>query len=241
MIMKFNIAFFTHIGTEREINQDRILVQQNIYKNGLDSFSNETYCYCFLADGIGGRPSGDLAAQILLEQINKRIDINGDLSQPYLLKIFESINEDLIQYGINNSKHRGMGTTLVGLIIKDDQFELINAGDSQAWIFRNDLFFKLTEDQVLDPQEDNSPITSYFGGFKNELDVQFNRNLRDILIGDIFMLTSDGLFKCISQKHVKAILSNSTQIQNKANFILKKALENKSEDNLSCILIEIIE
>ena len=142
--MKFNIAFFTHIGTEREVNQDRILVQHKILKDGLDFFSNEFYCYCFLADGIGGRPSGDLAAQILLEQINKRIDINGDLSHPHLLKILKSINEDLIQYGINNSKHRGMGSTLVGLIIKDDQFVLINAGDSQVWIYRNDLFFKLT-------------------------------------------------------------------------------------------------
>ena len=237
----YNISAFTHIGSEREINQDRILVQHNIYKEGLNSFSNESYCYCFLADGIGGSPSGDLAAQFLLEQIEKRFDINTDFSQAQILKILKTINQDLIQYGINNSNHRGMGSTLVGLIIKDNQFELINVGDSQIWVFRKNLFYKLSEDHVLDPFENNSPITSYFGGLEDQLDIQLNSSLRDIFVGDIFLLASDGLLKCLSQKQLKDVLSNTTTLTNKAEFILKKSLENDPSDNVSCILIEVTE
>lgn len=105
--MHYNISAFTHIGSKREINQDRILVQHNIYKEGLNSFPNEKYCICFLADGVGGSPFGDLVAQFLLEQIEKRFDINTDFSQAQILKILKTINQDLIQYGINNSNHRG--------------------------------------------------------------------------------------------------------------------------------------
>ena len=152
-----------------------------------------------------------------------------------------SINQELIQFGISNTEHRGMGATLVGIMIIQDQFLILNAGDSPAWIYRNDLFFKLSEDHVLDPKSDNSPITSYFGGFKEGLDLNFNESLRDIFVGDIFVLNSDGLFKCITQNQMKAILSNSTKIEDKANFILTKALEKGSEDNVSCILIEIVE
>jgi len=238
--MKFNISCFTHVGTERKMNQDRILVQQIIYKEGLNFLYDAPYCFCFLADGIGGNPSGDLAAQFLLEQIKKQIDIE-DISRDFLISKLSSINQDLIKFGISNNEHRGMGTTLVGLMIIHDQFEILNAGDSQAWIYRNDLFFKLSEDHVLDAQNNNSPITSYFGGFKDTLNVNFNESLRGIFSGDIFVLNSDGLFKCFTQNQMKAILSNSTKIEDKANFLLTKALEKGSEDNVSCILIDTIE
>lgn len=238
--MKFNISFFTHVGTERKTNQDRVLVQQKIYKEGLNFHYDTPYCFCFLADGIGGNPSGDIAAQFLLEQIQKQIDIE-DISRDFHIQKLSSINQELIQFGISDPEHRGMGATLVGIMIIQDQFLILNAGDSQAWIYRNDLFFKLSEDHVLDPQNNNSPITSYFGGFKDALDVNFNESLRNIFSGDIFVLNSDGLFKCFTQNQMKAILSNSTKIEDKANFLLTKALEKGSEDNVSCILIEIVE
>jgi PPM family protein phosphatase len=237
--MNINIALFSHVGTEREANQDRILAQHRIYHEGSHAFLNAPHCCCFLADGIGGGPSGGLAATMLLETIDQRIDMDGDLSQPHLTEIFKSINDRMIRYGANHPESRGMGSTLVGLIIRDDKFELIGAGDSQIWISRNGLFFKLTEDQVLDPQEDNSPITSYFGGHGDSLTIRFNDTLREVLADDRFMLVSDGVFKSISPKQAGAVLSNNSSVADKTDFILRKALENGSPDNISCILVEI--
>lgn len=238
--MKFDVSFFTHVGTDRKTNQDRILVQDHIFQDGLNFLPNTTTCFCYVADGIGGSPAGDVAAQFVLEKICQRFDRTKEWSLELIMNLFMSINSELIQFGATNPQYRGMGTTLVGLIINDAQLILLNAGDSEAWLFRNEIFFKLTEDQVLIPGVPNSPITSYFGGIDDELHIQFVEGLRNFLSGDIFVLASDGLFKSISPKQVKAILSNNTPVVEKANFILARALENKSEDNVSCILIEVV-
>ncbi|MFQ5752819.1 MAG: PP2C family protein-serine/threonine phosphatase [bacterium] len=239
--MKFNISLFTHSGTERQINQDRILVQNSIFKDGLHSFADVENCFCFLADGIGGGPSGELASEFVLEEIRNRIDINDDLSTQRLSDILKSINTDLIKLGQNDPAYKGAGTTLVGLIIKNGNFLLINAGDSETWAFRKDMFFKITEDQVLDSFENNSPITSYFGGKKDALNLDFNTTLRTIHLNDTYLVASDGLFKSISQNQVKAILSNTKPLLEKADFMLQKSLQKGSEDNISCILIEVVD
>ena len=66
-----------------------------------------------------------------------------------------------------------------------------------AYAFRNNAMIKLTEDQVVDPFTDNSPITSYFGGKSDGLNLDFDTVLRNILAGDILLLASDGLLKSI--------------------------------------------
>lgn len=237
--MRFDIACFTHVGTSRTRNQDRILVQGQIFADGGHFFSNESSCFSLVADGIGGNPSGDVAAQFVLEQIQQQYDQRTPPSPDVLAPLLHSINQQLLEFGVNHPEHRGLGTTLVGLIIANGQFSLFQAGDSVAWLLRNDLFFKLTEDQVVNPEAVNSPLTSYFGGLEDALEVRFNDVLRSIAAGDIFVLASDGLFKALPSRQVKAVLSNSTSLMDRANFLLQKALENGAEDNISCILIDV--
>lgn len=237
--MKFDIACFTHIGTSRKENQDRLLVQDQIIAEGSHFFPNETNCFSFVADGIGGNPSGAVAAQFVLEQIQQRLDKNASPSPADIARLLHSINQELLAFGWEHPQHRGLGTTLVGLIIVNGQFSLFQAGDSVVWLLRNELFFKLTEDQVVDPDVVNSPLISYFGGLEDALEVKFNDILREISPGDRYVLASDGLFKALPSKQINVILSNGTALIDRANFMLQKALENGAEDNVSCILIEV--
>ena len=280
--MKFNVSGFTNIGTQRELNQDRILIQDTVSADGADYVQEIEDCFCFVADGIGGGPAGDYAAQFVLEQIALRISPDTKYSNDELLNIFLSINMsllqkqcrsivqyyimchsqylyiiyslrnvvscvsargsyELIESGKNNIEYLGSGTTLVGIIIHQDSFKVLSAGDSPAYVFRNNSMIKITEDHVLNPFEENSPITSYFGGKNDELQLSFETVLREIKVDDILLLASDGLLKALSIKQVKAILSNSKPVDEKAGFILKKTLDAGAEDNISCILIEIIE
>ena len=239
--MKFNISGFTNIGTQRELNQDRILIQSTVFADDADYIQEIEDCFCFVADGIGGGPAGDYAAQFVLEQIALRVLPDTKYSDDELLNIFSSINNELIESGKNNIEYLGSGTTLVGIIIHQDFFKVISAGDSPAYVFRNNSMIKITEDHVLDPFEENSPITSYFGGKNDELQLSFETVLREIKVDDILLLASDGLLKALSIKQVKAILSNSKPVDEKAVFILKKALDAGAEDNISSILIEVLE
>ena len=238
--MKFNITGFSHKGTEREMNQDRILIQNSIYESGTHNLLNEDHCFCFVADGIGGGPSGEKAAHYILEQINTKLIKNKNYDDDSLTEILNSINIDLFNEGRLNLDYLGSGSTLVGLLIYENYFKIMNAGDSQLWLFRNNIMTKLTEDQVLNSQQENSPITSYFGGKNQNLKLNFDTILRNIKINDLLILTSDGLLKSLTINQIKSILSNSKSLIDKTEFILQKALQTGADDNISCIFIEVI-
>jgi protein phosphatase len=238
--MKFNITGFTHKGTEREINQDRILIQNSVYNNGIYNRFNEDNCFCFVADGIGGGPSGEKAAQFILDKINIKLIRYKKYDEDSITEVLNSINIDLFNEAKLNYDYYGSGSTLIGLLIYDSYFKIINAGDSQIWLLRNNIVTKLTEDHVLNSQQENSPITSYFGGKSNNLNLDFSTILRNIISNDLIMLTSDGLLKSLSIKQIKSILSNSKSLIDKTEFILQKALESGCEDNISCIFVEVV-
>jgi len=126
------------------------------------------------------------------------------------------------------------------LIVQNETSFIPSAGDSPLWLLRNEMFYQLTENQVVNPYEKDSPLMSYFGGRENNLELQFCTDLREICPNDIFVLCSDGLLKSLSQKQIKAILSSNQSLREKARFLLKKIMEMGAEDNVSCILVEII-
>ena len=150
------------------------------------------------------------------------------------------INEDLIAFAETNSEFFGTGSTLTGLIINKDLNSLvIHAGDSVLRALKNNMFFQITDDQVYDDFEESSPLMSYFGGKDFSLDLNINA-LRSVEKNDIYVLGSDGLFDSLSGKQVKEILAGDKTLKEKSEFILETALKQGSEDNISCILIELV-
>ncbi len=239
--MQYDISAFTHTGTVREANQDRILVQNQILLDGFCEVGQSAQCFCFVADGIGGNNAGDVAAQFLLERVLRWKSEQEEFSEESIRAGLEQMNAELLSLGEGQREYYGLSTTLAGVIIQSEQFFILNAGDSPVWLFRNDMFYQLTENHVLNPYENNSPLTSYFGGKGNNLVLQFCTDLREIQPQDIFVICSDGLFKSLKPKQVKAILSSNQKLSDKPRFLLKKLLETGADDNVSCILVEIVE
>ena len=102
---------------------------------------------------------------------------------------------------------------------------------------RNDMFFQITKDQVLDESEKNSSITSYFGGKENYLRLDNEVSIHESMPDDIFLICSDGLYKSLNQKIVKSILKAEKDLETKAKKILENCLQSGAEDNTSVILI----
>jgi protein phosphatase len=105
---------------------------------------------------------------------------------------------------------------------------------------RNNMFLKITKDHVLDDLVSNSPITSYFGGNGNYLTLDFKTDIIDFFPNDIFLICSDGLFKSLTLKQVKEILTNEETLQNKGKHLLESSLSHGASDNVSAIIIQKI-
>jgi protein phosphatase len=232
--MKFNISAFTHVGTVRESNQDNILVNGQLLNEGEVHLIDQDNCICFVADGVGGNKAGEFASHFILEKLKSV----PDFSFSNVEQTLHEINEQLIKESKSNEKIKGTATTLTGLVIRENIFQIIHAGDSQIWLLRNDMFFKITSDQVLDESETNSPITSYFGGMESNLKLDTNFSIHETLTDDIFLICSDGLLKSLNQKIIKSILKADKDLETKSKKILENCLQAGAEDNTSIILIQ---
>ena len=238
--MIYQIEAFCHIGTKRKINQDAMLIQGEVFRDNKCSKTSKNPV-CFVADGVGGGPAGEFASSFVLEKIAGLFHENlfGDRNQ--CAKLFHGINDELFRYGNDNPEYEGMATTLSGILICDNRFITINAGDSQVWILSGEKLKKLTHDHVVSKLEINSPITSFFGGYEKSLDIEISSVTEKIVNGDIFVLATDGIFKIFFTEHLERILLSSKTLKEKSDFILFKSLNIGSPDNISCILIEAMQ
>lgn len=230
--MNFNIAAFTNKGTIRTINQDRVLVNGTLIEDGTLNLMQQSNCMCFVADGVGGNKKGEFAAQYILEAL--KVELCSDFDE--LTKRLRIINTDLIDTSKKDVSLEGAATTLTGLYIDSDNFYVFHSGDSELWYLRNNMFSKATTDQTAD-ESVNSPITSYFGGFEDNLSPEIGISLDYCEDNDFYLLCSDGLFKSLSFEEIKSVLQDSISVNEKVNLLLERSLSKGAPDNISVILI----
>lgn len=238
--MKYNICGFTHLGTRYDINQDRILVQDSVLSDGFQHKKTDNLC-CFVADGVGGERSGEVAAEFVLQGVAEKLEILKGYNNAQTQKMLEDLNLKLIEHGKKNGCF-GTGCTFIGMMADaDGNFQTISTGDSEIYVLRNNMMFRINEIQVFDEFEENSPITGYFGGRQPMLDLDFTNSLEEILPDDKFVICSDGLFKPLKVREVKKILLNGESLQKQAELILEIALQKGADDNITAIFVEVSE
>lgn len=137
----------THVGLVRPANQDTLLIDNTL---GL----------WIVADGMGGRAGGDVASQLAVETIHQylagHISSTGQTkSVDYRTTIQSAIvqaNAKILQRAKAEPKLKGMGTTVVLVFmpnLKGENAFIAHAGDSRAYLIRNQQISALTRDHTL--------------------------------------------------------------------------------------------
>ncbi len=252
MTFKDRIEIFglTDVGRVRDHNEDCI---GNNHDLGL----------AVLADGMGGHRGGEVASAITVSTIletlaDKLKHINpGDIDEETGYRL-ESIavhdavamaNENVFKSSKENSRYRGMGTTVVVLLFYDDRFTVAHVGDSRLYRFRNDEFEQITRDHSLmqelidrgfytTEQARNSLnknlVTRAIG---TEESVQVDLFEDVVHSGDIYLLCSDGLTDMVEDEVIKnTIMNNSEDLEKIATELIHASNESGGKDNSSAIL-----
>ena len=129
----------THIGLVRKINEDRYLIKELKDKSVLIA----------VADGLGGEVAGDHAAEILKGKLAGLNQITRDNEQAELDQLARAIDGAIYNEGQENNALEGMGTTLVGVLLRDRIAYWVHVGDSRLYLLRNGTLTQVTEDQTL--------------------------------------------------------------------------------------------
>ncbi|HLM48809.1 MAG TPA: protein phosphatase 2C domain-containing protein, partial [Myxococcaceae bacterium] len=149
--MRIEVAGYTHVGMKRNHNEDNylILTDENL---------------CCVADGMGGHSSGEIASKIAVEELAEFFRMTSrdeDATWPFKMDKGRNYDENRLATGIklankcifdkasNESKYKGMGTTIVSVHFANNAAYVGHVGDSRVYFFRDGLLTQVTEDHSL--------------------------------------------------------------------------------------------
>ncbi len=236
------ISAVTECGPHREANEDA--VNYGYFDTG--------DCYALVCDGMGGVSGGQLASSLCIEKTSntiekgyrKRLTVKGAKN---LLESAIGASNAVIHNKANEGQGlRGMGTTIVGAIILGDIAVIAHVGDSRAYLI-NDNVTQITKDHSLvQAMLDNGKITleeakthpdrniiTRAVGVVSFVDVEFD--IIDLKKNDKLLLCSDGLSGALTEEE---IINTLAQTDFSVDALVKKAIDNGSNDNVTALLIQ---
>lgn len=241
MPLRLHYHGLSDIGLNRTVNQDVWAAKPE-------------FGFFILADGMGGRQAGDIAAkeavQILCESIRQlwdatrqfqdKVDYNAQLR-----KSIELANRWVYRMGCKNESLWGMGTTLCALLWTEDVVYYAHVGDSRIYRFRKGRLELLTRDHSLlarwlsktKPRLPTPPknIITRAIGTPRPANPEISHSLFEL--SDLYFLCSDGLTDAVSDDQLQKILKNSPSMDMAAKKMIACAKKTGGNDNITVLMI----
>jgi serine/threonine protein phosphatase PrpC len=231
---RFDAGSATHAGRVRPRNEDSHLVRTDA---GLWA----------VADGMGGHDAGDVASQLIISALDT---ITAAESAIRLLE--ETENRILLanRQIIEMSRQRGgtvIGSTVAILLISEDHYACVWAGDSRLYLVRRDTIRQLSRDHTeIEEMLASGAVTAEEAKnwpnnvITRAVGVQDNPEL-EIVTGafedcDIFVLCSDGLTKHVADDEIHRCVS-TLDAQTSSAALVHLALERGGLDNVTVVVV----
>ena len=126
--MKYSSSQATRQGG-RELNEDRCVHSRT-----------QEACLFAVADGMGGHPEGEVAAQIAVDTFSKLFgkQARPSLSDPmqFLADALLQAHQQILRYTIQKKLKDSPRTTLVAALVQDGKAHWIHCGDSRLYFAR---------------------------------------------------------------------------------------------------------
>ncbi|MCY4183494.1 MAG: protein phosphatase 2C domain-containing protein [Gammaproteobacteria bacterium] len=239
------IAGKTDTGVAREHNEDFI---------GFD----EAAALAVVADGLGGRASGEIASCMAVTSIltELRPDRPAAQTDPDLREsltgAIHAANRRIHAAANANKSHNGMSTTLIAARIDDRRLLAGCVGDSRLYLMRRRQLEQLSSDHTLAKDllakgevsggsvslASIDHILTRALGVHAEVEVDFIEY--ELEAGDVLLLCSDGLYNMVADWQLKDILNDhGADIERGAFKLVDHANRNGGKDNIAAVLMHV--
>lgn len=234
----------TSAGRVRTNNQDRFLiVDDRLF---------------IVADGMGGHVGGEVAAQLTVEMLARLGPGEDMLRADAVVAQVETANLRILARAQSEPDLRGMGTTLTGIaVVEGDDTApalllVINVGDSRTYWLRNGDLEQLSEDHsvvgelqregklsAVDARthKSRSVLTRALGV---EPDVECDVLEIVPIVGDRFLICSDGLPTELADQTIASTLRQLRDPQEAAAALVREAVDHGGRDNVTVIVVDVI-
>ncbi len=232
--------YLTDSGKIRNHNEDSV----TILKNASDEY------LLIVADGMGGHRAGEVASSMVVTHMGKRFSETSSVGSKidainWLKDNIDEINNEILDYTVDNPESTGMGTTAVMALLTSEFLIFGNIGDSSGFVLKNGKLKKVTKDHTLvnllvaagDLTEEeakyhpkrNVLMKALGSSEKVELDIfEVETNV------DGIFLCSDGLSNMLTKEQIEKVLADEElDIEEQIIKLIRKANARGGTDNIS--------
>lgn len=237
----------TDKGIVRRENQDSC-AYETIPERGL--------AWGVVCDGMGGAKAGDIASKLAVETFRTHLedlrgpDLPGETGK-LLLAAAEDANRVVYHKASTDDACIGMGTTLVGLILQGETLEVVNVGDSRAYLIRPDGIRRITRDhsvvEDLIANGDLTPEQARRHPQKNLITRALGTSPRvkadlfqeTVAPGDALLLCSDGLINEVTDQEIQKEVLAGGSPQEICQRLVARTLDYGAPDNVTVVLFQL--
>jgi protein phosphatase len=251
MALALNIGKCTLLGNYRENNEDSIDVKV---------FPDMTIC--LVADGMGGQAAGEVASKRAIEIVPRELKknlgptVSNDDTKAIIRRSIVQANEEIMAMAALDRELKNMGTTIVATVWRKGSslMYVTGMGDSRVYQIRGKKIEQLTVDhsiaQALVEAKTISAAEARVHRYRNVLWKYLGSNevgegpevkVVQLQAGDRFLLCTDGLSGVVSDEQLLTFVKDKADVQECADGLGQLALDSGSRDNISCIVIEVVE
>jgi serine/threonine protein phosphatase PrpC len=218
-----------------------------------------------VADGMGGHNHGEVASRIAVKAIQEFVEqtAENDTTWPFVydarlqrhsnrLKTAIRMAHDKVLRAIRHDGSLiGMGTTVVGFLLKGRVAAIAHVGDSRAYRLRQGKLDLLTQDHTwvneqvvagyLSAEQARSHplknvVTRALGG---ESEVVVDVREVEVMAGDVYILCSDGLTTMLSDDDIQRRLLESLPIEEVCRNLVRDANTKGGLDNITVVMVHV--
>jgi PPM family protein phosphatase len=212
-----------------------------------------------VADGVGGRPGGELASGTAVESLVQYIaqtvgcfnNADVDRENEFLMQLegavqraHERIQEELGEGG------QGPSTTLTMATLIGRRAYIVHVGDSRAYYLHRGRLRQLTDDQTMgrymvdvgawtEDQAARAGVAANLTSALGASEMLPKIGLVDLAAGDTLLLCSDGLTKHVADEQIAGMLGRGDSAEATARALVGAALDAGGSDNVTVVVARI--
>lgn len=241
MNIALNYAAKSDVGLVRSNNQDSAFAGPHLLA---------------VCDGMGGHAGGDVASSLAIANLAP-LDDDVSGSDDMLEDLEEAIRaaaSDLAERVQEEPDLDGMGTTVTALLRAGNKLAMAHIGDSRAYLLRDGTLNAITTDHTLvqhwvstgkltEEEAESHPhrnvVLRVLTG--QDLDVRADTSIREALVGDRWLLCSDGLSGYVSHDTIHEVLNTVKDPQAAVDDLIDYALRAGGPDNITAIVADVVD
>jgi serine/threonine protein phosphatase PrpC len=238
------IAGLTHVGCVRARNEDSIFFTVDEHKGR---------ALAVVADGMGGHAGGAVASGLAVDVFQHGWSAAAAVlpTNEWLSATAIAANNRVRLQADADQQLKGMGTTLVALLLQDGMAHVLHIGDSRCYLMRKGDLQQVTRDHsvvqaMIDEgsltvaEAERSPMRHYLTrSLGSNIEPMFDLSAMSVRFGDRLLLCSDGLTNMLADGEIAALLGAQANDKDTCASLLDMALARGAKDNVSIIVCTI--